>query len=290
MRSLRLILLGCLLPAAVHAQKPLREARPADPAGAVRINNIAGTVHVIGWDRDSIVVEGTVPERGEPFVFHVSGANAKLGVWGDDQAASGAAQLRVYVPARSRVWLKTTTADVQVEQVRGGVDVSSVSGRIEVSGSPGEANLESMGGAVLAEVDTRVLRARTAGGDITIRGRVADAQVYTVSGLVSVNNKQVERGRFESVDGGVNYRGGVARASTVEFVTHSGTIDVALPAAIDADVRISSYQGEVHNLLGGKLEASGGKLKSREYALSLGRGGAELIIRTFKGTVRLRKL
>lgn len=279
--------LAALAPAAGHAQRPARQAQPAAASGAIRIVNPAGSVTVTGWDRDSIAVESAGPGKPE---LYVSGANAKVGFWGGDEDTAPAVALEVRVPAGSRVWVKTVTADVIVRAVGGGVDVSSVSGRIEVRGSPAEAYLESMGGAVVAEVETRLLRARTAGGDIEVRGRVMDAQVYTVSGRVDVVNKEVERGRFESVDGGIRYRGGVGRASSVEFVTHSGPIDIALPAGIDADIRISSFQGEVDNQLGGRMETVGGKLRSREAQLTLGRGGRELIVRTFKGAVTLRKL
>lgn len=225
--------LAALAPAAGHAQRPARQAQPAAASGAIRIVNPAGSVTVTGWDRDSIAVESAGPGKPE---LYVSGANAKVGFWGGDEDTAPAVALEVRVPAGSRVWVKTVTADVIVRAVGGGVDVSSVSGRVDVV------------------------------------------------------NKEVERGRFESVDGGIRYRGGVGRASSVEFVTHSGPIDIALPAGIDADIRISSFQGEVDNQLGGRMETVGGKLRSREAQLTLGRGGRELIVRTFKGAVTLRKL
>lgn len=291
MRTMGMAVLCLLVQAGgAAAQQKVKEVRAAQPDGAIRIHNVAGSITVTGWDRDSIAVEGTVGAGGEPLYIGVNGASAKLGVWAEDETDAAPAHLEVRVPARSRVWIKTATSDVVVRDVRGGVDVVSVSGRIELRGTPAEAYLESMGGAVTAEVDTRVLRARTAGGDITVRGRVADAQVYTVSGLITVMNKQVERGRFESVDGGIRFSGWIARGSTVEFVTHGGDIDAALPAQLDADIRISSFQGKVTNQLGGRMQTTGGKLKSREASLTLGGGGAEVIFRTFRGAVLLRRL
>ncbi|HSJ13232.1 MAG TPA: DUF4097 family beta strand repeat-containing protein [Longimicrobiales bacterium] len=267
------------------AQRPLDERRAASPDGAIRIHNLAGSVRVIGWDRDTIAVRGTVRESGEPFVLHVAGSNAKLGVWpGSGEALPS--ELEVRVPRRSRVWVKTESADVSIDGVTGAVDVSSVSGGIEVRGAPGEVFVESMAGAIDVAVDARVLRARTAGADIVVQGRITDAQVLSVSGAVMVENKQVERGRFESVDGSVRYRGGVARASSVEFITHSGDIDVALLRGVSARVTVSSFQGEVESLLQGKLVQSGGK-GNRQYAQTLGDGGADVVIRTFKGRVRL---
>lgn len=278
--------LAALLAAApVAAQRPIAERRAAAADGAIRIHNLAGSVRVIGWDRDSIVVRGTIGAGSEPFTMHVSGRNAKLGIWPASGEAPPAA-LEVHVPRRSQVWIKTESAPVLIDEVSGGLDISSVSGRIEVRGAPRELFAESMGGTIDLTVDTRVLRARTAGADIVVRGRVADAEVLSVSGNVTVENKQVTRGRFESVDGAVRYGGGIARGSIVEFITHSGAIDIALLRGSDAELTVSSFQGEVESLLQGKLIQRGGR-GNRQYSLTLGRGGADIRVRTFKGQVRL---
>ena len=284
----RLPLVGLVLllaAAPVAGQRPVHERRAATPDGAIRIHNLSGSVRVIGWDRDTIAVQGTAPSQGEPFALHVSGGNAKLGIWPGSGEAQPA-QLEVRVPRGSRVWIKTESADVVVSAVTGSVDVSSVSGRIDVRGAPGEVFVESMAGPIELEVESRVLRARTAGADIILRGRVSDAQVLSVSGSVTVMNKQVERGRFESVDGRVRYHGGIARGSSVEFITHSGDIDIVLMRDVNARITVSSFQGSVESLLQGKLVQSGGK-GNRQYALTLGTGGADLVVRTFKGSVRL---
>ena len=293
MRSITLLVvaLGLALSAAgAHAQRRIRRAVAADPAGAVRIHNLAGRVTVSGWSRDSIVVEGTVPNAADAFHLGVHGAAAKLGVWGPDDGSVGGAELSVRVPSGSRVWIKTAAADVVVRDVLGGVDVASVSGGIDVRGSPAEVYLESLAGTVVAEVNTRMLRARTAGGDIEVRGYVDDAQAYTVSGRISIMNKRVARGRFESVDGGIRYRGGMARGSSIEFITHDGDIDVFFPASLDAEIRVSSYRGSVENTLGGTLAPVPGGAGARDQSLVLGDGGAEVVIRTFRGTVRLQRL
>lgn len=293
MKTSLAILLALLLGASAgeaHGQRRIRQTVAADPAGAVRIHNLAGRVTVSGWDRDSIAVEGTVPNAGDAFHLGVHGAAAKLGVWGPEDGSVGEAELSVRVPAGSRVWIKTSSANVVVRDVRGGVDVASVSGSIDVRGSPAEAYLETLGGTIVAEVATRMLRARTAGGDIEVRGYVDDAQAYTVSGRISIMNKQVGRGRFESVDGGIRYRGGVARGSSVEFITHDGDIDAFFPPSLDAEIRISSYQGSVENTLGGTLAPVAGRMAGRDTSMVLGDGGAEVVFRTFRGTVRLQRL
>src|SRR5690606_36017566 len=63
-RSLMRVLpvaIGLLLVAApAAAQRKVAERLPAAPDGYVRVHNIAGSVKLIGWDRDSVAVTGTV--------------------------------------------------------------------------------------------------------------------------------------------------------------------------------------------------------------------------------------
>lgn len=278
----------CLLgPAPGAAQQRVQRSVPADAAGALRIHVPAGRVSVIGWSRDSIAVSGTVPTRGDSVQLRAGAGSAKL--WLEGAGAEPAAVLEVRVPSRTRVWIRTATADVVVRALEGGVDVVTVSGAVDLRGEPAEASLESMGGRLVAEVRTRRLRARTAGGDIEIRGFVEDAQAYTVSGRIEILNKQVGRGRFESVDGGIRYRGGVAPGSSVEFITHGGDVVAAFPAQLDAEIRISSYEGRIDNQLGGRLTQPAGGSR-RDRLLVVGDGAAEVVIRTFRGTITLQRM
>jgi len=90
-----------------------RSSDPERPSAApsIRIFNLAGATSVTGWDRDSIVVTGTVPPGAGTFFIGGAGAGAKLGVTSDSLDAPGAV-LDVFVPRGATVWVKSSTADV----------------------------------------------------------------------------------------------------------------------------------------------------------------------------------
>ncbi|MGH7444665.1 MAG: DUF4097 family beta strand repeat-containing protein, partial [Longimicrobiales bacterium] len=194
------------------AQRQIDERRAAPSAGPVRVHVYGGTLRVIGWSNDTIAVTGTVREAGgDRFYLSVSPQGSKLGIWPQQLDTLPPSQLELYVPRNSSVWIKTVSADVQVQGLTGGVDVYSVGGRIDVEGAPRELYAETMAGAIAVDVAARSARLRTASGAIALRGRIADAAAQSVSGAIEITGNEIERGRFESVDGDIVFNGSVQR-------------------------------------------------------------------------------
>jgi DUF4097 and DUF4098 domain-containing protein YvlB len=198
-------------------------------------------------------------------------------------------QLELFVPARSHVAIKTATATASVTGVTGGVDVASSTGAIEVSGSPREVIAESLSGRVTTDVRSRVARIRTASGVVTMRGAVTDASVVTVSGPVLVETGDIERGRFESIDGDIRFRGDVVRLASLDFVNHAGAIELILPPQVGAEISVSTFEGTTENALGVTPHRVVTKGKGTEETFTLAGGGAYITIRSFKGAVILRR-
>lgn len=265
-----------------------RFAAPAD--GFVRIYNIVGTVKVIGWSKDSIAVIGAAHIGSkEGFIMHRSPEGTKLGVWDESLDASKPTSLEIYVPSRSSVWVKTGSSDVAVNGVTGSIDISSTSGAIDVAGAPRDLTTESMGGDINIHADTRSARAKTAGSNVRIRGNISDLVASTVSGNLVVEYGTYERARLESVDGDIRYFGPINRNASLDFVNHAGTVDLSIPAATWAEISVDTFLGTVEQEFNAKLTESPSKVKAKRFSLTLGKGGPTVNIRTFKGSVFVRK-
>jgi hypothetical protein len=291
-RALYLAAIALLCAAApLSAQRKVNEQFAAFPEGHVRVQLLAGSVRVTGWDHDSIVVRGVVFETGgERFQLHRDKSGVKLSLWDPLAEKVPPSQLELFVPARSHVAIKTATAASSVTGITGGVDVGSSTGAIEVSGAPRELIAESLSGGVSTDVRSRVARIRTATGSVTMRGAVTDASVVTVSGHVHVETGSIERGRFESVDGDLRFRGDVAPLASLDFINHAGAIELMLPPSVGAEVSVSTFEGTVDNALGvNPSRVVSRKGKGMEQTFSLAGGGAYISIRSFKGNVILRR-
>ena len=93
-------------------------ARGVGPTVPLKIYNPAGSVRVMAWDRDSIVVRG--PSRPTGFFFGGSPMALKFGVnefmFGVEEPrgdTAKAAHLVVWVPRHSQVAVKTASASIE---------------------------------------------------------------------------------------------------------------------------------------------------------------------------------
>jgi DUF4097 and DUF4098 domain-containing protein YvlB len=260
------------------ADGPVLCAMRVSPVIGIKIYNPTGRTRFVGWDRDSLLVRGKLARRSD-FSCGGGGMGAKLNI----AETSGRADLVMYLPRRGSVSVKSISADIVGENISGWF--YSVSGNIRLSGHATSIEAESMNGNLDLNVSVPWIKARTGGGHLLLRGEPQDADVSTVGGTLSIATNTVLRGQFGSVTGDIHYASTPAASAIIEFSSHSGTVDLLMPAAASAAVSLSSISGSIEN---GFTSIRPTSASPRSMKISLGRGDAQLTVRTFKGTIRLR--
>ena len=282
----------CLVIAAVVAALPLgaqgkvERGLPLAADGAVRVYNTVGSVRVTGWDRDSIVVRGSLG-AGNSLHFGGTHAAVKMFVEGRNERNPAAAAIEVMVPRRSKVWVKTASANIEVDGVSGSLDLYVVGGRITVNGNPTDLNAEAIDGPIRVVGNPGWVRAKSASGDVTFSGSSADVTLSTVSGRIGAHGSGYEKAKFESVTGSIRFAGGFRPGGSVNFDTHSGSIEVGLSPSGRADFDIVSIAGPITNRLTSTRPAKGRYGRGSELSTSSNGGGTRVAIRSFKGPVSL---
>ena len=276
---MRVALLPLLVPGVLAAQQKIDRRWPVDRDASIRIMSPAGQIQVIGWDGDTLAVTGVIPPGGGSFYGGGRGQAAKLGV--DARADAPGSTLEVRVPKRARVWLKTISADVQVRGLEGEVDLTAVNGNLTVSGPGRVITAETIDGSIDVEDTDGVLRLRTGGGRITIRAKAGDVTATSVGGNVEATTPGLNRGRLESVTGAVTFTGNLAPGGALELESHSGSVDLHFKGDVNAEFDLTSVTGTVVNQLAGKSAV----VKGKPYHFTIGTGGAQVTIRSFKGVV-----
>ena len=310
------------------AQEQINRRFPASATGSVDVVNTAGSVRVVGWDRNEIQVTGTLGRGTERLDIDADGNGARIEVVIPRNARNvRGSDLVVRVPVRNDVYLQTVSADIDVQDIRGFVEARAVSGGVRVSGTPPEVLAYSTSGDIGVNVrDTRTVRATSTSGSVNIEGSVAEEVVAeAVSGDVTVDARTAEvraksvsgtvelhevRERFtastvsgdmvlagegiafasaESVSGDVRFSGSFARGGNVTLESHSGDLDLLLPAEDGLDVDITTFSGDIQNAFGAEVRRTSRHGPGRELRFSIGRGGARLVAKTFSGDVKLRR-
>ena len=279
-----------LLSSPLVAQKKIERRLPLGMEGALRIHNMVGSVIVHGWNKDTVVVRGTL---GAGDSFHIGGGytGVKMFVESANERNPKPTRLEIWAPARVRLWIKTATANIDVGDVAGGLDLYVVSGTIDVTGNPRELNAEAIDGDIHITGSPSWVRAKSATGAITLQGSSPDAGLSTVSGPIRIDGGtgMFERTKLETVTGNITFAGRLDRSGAFDFDTHSGIVDIAIPEKMGATFSVVTIAGSITNNLSRKNPIPGRFGRGAELSSEEDGGGARVSVRTFKGPVTLRR-
>jgi len=288
-KSFTAVLAASLLIAApLAAQKKIERRIPLGMEGAFRVMNMVGSVVIHGWNKDTVLVRGTLAP-GDQLYAGGGYTGAKMFIESANEHDPKPTNLEIWVPARIRLWVKTATANIDVQGVDGGLDLYTVSATIDVTGSPRELNAEAIDGDIHIAGSPAWLRAKSASGAITFRGGSSDAGISTVSGPVKIEGGVFERTKVETVTGNVSFNGRLDRSGTFDFDTHSGSIDIAVPDKTSASFSVASIAGTITNNVSRTIPSPGRFGRGSELTTEIFDGGAKVSVRTFKGQVTLRR-
>jgi hypothetical protein len=246
----------------VLADRPIDETVAADPDGEVSIELIAGSIHVIGWDRAEVQVTGTVGDDVEEVDISASGGDVSIEVElpdrddddSEDRSFNDAdADLEIRVPAGCLLEVETISAGITVEDFSGAVDLESISGEVSIEGAPSEA------------------------------------EVATVSGrIVLSSDEPLNEGDFESVSGNIEVRAALAPGGDFSFESVSGNIELRLPGSTSADFDVETFSGRIENEFGPEAERDSELVPGKSLQFTTGGGDADVEIESFSGRIELR--
>lgn len=263
------------------ADGPLLARRAAQPNAGLKFWVPAGRIRLVAWDRDSVVLRGRIARSASLFIDGNS-VGMKLAVERPGGEA-GESNVVAYVPRGAKVSVKTVSAGIDAAGVTGWF--YSVSGSVHLSGAATSVEVESMNGSLDLDVTTPWLRARTGDGHLLLRGEPQDVDASTIGGTLDIAATTVLRGQFGSVSGDIHYVGSPAPGAIFEFSNHSGAVDLLLPPNVSGVFALSSIIGSIQNDFTAVRPIASATHSMR---LSLGRGGSQVTVRTFKGSIRIR--
>ncbi|MBS0396434.1 MAG: DUF4097 family beta strand repeat protein [Proteobacteria bacterium] len=282
------------LPAAA-ATRNVDEHRPADPAGQVEVQSVAGRVEVVGWDKPEVAVTGTVGDDVEAVEVTGSGTRTSVRVRTHNSHGiligwhSGAdANLVVHVPAASAVTVNLVSADLSVRGVGGNEELQTVSGDVTAAAQR-EVRIHTVSGDVhlTAGTDSRMIDLSTVSGDVSVNGGGGELSVNTVSGdgLISVGT--LTRAHLKTVSGDFGLTADLAGDGRLEAESVSGDFNIHFTGALpSAAYDLQSFSGDL-STCGGRKGAREGFGPGSRLSFQEGAGSARVRIDTKSGDVTL---
>lgn len=284
-----LLLIVLATPLSAQTRVAIKHAVAKDVS--VRVSGAFQSLKVIAWEQDSILLTGTRAPGAKVEAYYGSPDAAPRGlkIYAEAPSATSTAStvLELRVPSTATVWAKAGSAVIDVQGMRGGLDLNIVGGSVTVVGDPRELNIESMDGRVSVQGSPPWVRIKTATGDIDVTGSSVDAAFVTVGGALSLRGERYERVRVESVTGAVAVAGTIAKAGSLTIDAHSGPVTLQVGQRPSLDIEASTVLGSIVNEVTNRRPTPGREGRGEELTLNLGTGDARATLRTFKGTIRL---
>jgi len=277
-------------PGVLAAQTRVDHRRAVTANASIRVTGSFASIRIVGWDRDTLAITGTVPTGawidGNVNEGAAPAPGVKMFLAGATESAAPTAAIEMHVPARARIWAKGSTTAIVVSGVTGGLDLNVVGGSVRVTGNPHELNVESMDGTVTVIGSPDWMRLKSATGDVTVNGGSADAAISSISGTVTVIGGRFERGKFETVTGPLLFGGDPAPTGSLDFNTHSGAIEIYAPK-FQGEIDAATMTGTIENGLTSRPAVASRDGRGQEIGISVG-SGPRYYIRSFKGKILLK--
>jgi hypothetical protein len=197
------------------------------PAGDIDVETTDGEQTQIAVDGDEHLLEHVEVRQDGNRVSVTMRGKSKIGlsfnigalVWGNEGL-----RVRATVPHGTDVKIKTASADTEVAERVGRVDVNSASGDVRVRGIADTVSVKTVSGDVDVE---RV------GGDLVVQSVSGDVRSGPVGGSVDT----------KSVSGDIRLEG--VSAGDVRFTSVSGDIEIGVAAGSLLDVDAGSTSGDL---------------------------------------------
>ena len=138
----------------IAAEREVKESGPASAEGMVMVENVSGSVKVIGWDKNEISLEGTLSGDIEELKFETGKKKSRIKVvWPKRQEEpEGRGPPGDQRAPRAASWRWSASAPTsRFPRSPGRSEASSISGDVTVTGECEEVEAESISGDVFID-------------------------------------------------------------------------------------------------------------------------------------------
>jgi DUF4097 and DUF4098 domain-containing protein YvlB len=285
-----------IAPRAVSAQSRYRD--PAlrasfdtsfafDKNGVVSLNTANGDIEVTGWGENRVRVRVT----SENHSVRMDASPSRLDLEQSVSRGDGDVRYEVSVPYGVRVISRVRSGDIGVRGTRGEVEANSQSGDVRLSDVVGHLDVSTFSGDVTADDVHAITRVNAINGDVMVRGLTGDAEITTVSGDIEIMDGVSRNVRLQSTSGDLAYGGTIDTAGRYDLATHSGDVELRIPASTSAQLTVYTWSGSIDSSFPIVLrpgEHGIGISSAKHFTFDIGGGASRIDAETFSGDITIR--
>lgn len=237
-----------------------------------------------GWGRSAYVdYHISAPERTKLDISSTSGDVIISDISGGIEVNATSGDLRIK-RAKGDLRLETTSGDVEILKVEGDVTVQGTSSDLEIFDVTGDVEISSTSGNTSAENVVGLVKIDKTSGDVSLRGIKGEIRASSSSGDMII--EQLEGGLdLETSSGDIEVKTKISPQYDYYSKTSSGYIDFSLPENSDAQITLKTSSGSIKS----KLPLTMHTISRNQFEGELGSGGPEIHLVTSSGDIELRE-
>jgi DUF4097 and DUF4098 domain-containing protein YvlB len=279
-----------LLAQSASAEEVEKKAQ-ADPRGEVVISNVAGEVRVTGWDRNEVHVSADLSDDDQRLEFRTSGARTTIEVMlPKGRSYHGSTDLVVQVPRNSSLTMTTVSADQTIKDVRGMQRLQAVSGMIQTELWNEDLELKNVSGevSVRGHSGKGAMRVTTVSGGVRLDDVGPEMELNTVTGDMNVRVSELSKARIRTTNGNLELRASKLTDDVrIDAEGINGDLRFRLPRTLDAEIDISTFNGEIDNCFGPEPHKTSEYGPGNALRFKEGNGDGRIRIKALNGTVEI---
>lgn len=272
---------------AAAADRTFDKELAADPRGVVDISNVAGSIEVTGWDRNTVSVHGLLGEGVERVDVDTQPGHISIKVVlpNGHHHNDGDAKLKVQIPQGSELDVSAVSADVMARKLTGVQRLQSVSGDVSAELAGADADIKSVSGDITlhGHGQAAATHITTVSGDVHIEHLAGDLDASTVSGEVKGSVDGGHALRVRSTSGDVTFTGKLTRGVTVDVESVSGEITLRASTEGGYAYELSSFSGDINNCFGATAERTSPHGPGSSLRGTRGEGSGRVHMRSMSG-------
>ena len=237
----------------------------------IRITNDYGSITVKPSGNRQVIVTTVSRSDAVTFVNEQHGNRIELRTMCSRQGAA-LADYTVLVPADATVSLRSFDGTLHAQGLRGDVILEAASASVEVT-----------------DMSDAHLHVKTLNGPISLSAiRSCHLDVQSVNGTVSLHDVTGSSVEVDSAGGRITYEGDPGSAGEYVLTSHSGDLEVSIPASASVEIKTQSLKADVDQ---GFPKAGGAPgMGKRNLLLSPGIVTASrFVLHSFRGKIHVKR-
>jgi DUF4097 and DUF4098 domain-containing protein YvlB len=274
--------------------------------GKVDISNISGNIAVSSWSQDQVKIEAlkvsqassqdkgkenaakvTIEVTAEGNVVRIETKYPKSDKFWGGEGVNVSVEYKLSIPEWAALKASNISGDVDVVGPIGPVDLNAISGSIRLKKAAKGADCNAISGDLEVTEVTGDAFLKSVSGDITANLIKGSVQAESVSGGVQLTEvSDATRVEAKALSGDVVYRGRINPQGTYNMKSHSGEVDLYLPADAAFEFEAETFSGSIETDFEIKVV---GKVSPKAMQGVVNGGGATVKVSSFSGDIKLKK-